>query len=857
MVQVNPNTTQMVDEGQPLFFTASVSDNNTRGVTWTLTGSGCAGTGCGVLSAVTPTSVTYTAPTGRTSQLSVSLEAAAVSAPSVTVTVAITVVLPPTFTTLTLPNGANGVPYSQTIAVTGGVQPLTFSIPAANGTLPSGLTLNTTGTIAGRPSGPGNQSNPEIFTVVVTDNGSTPLSVVSPQYSISISPAPILSITSAGPLPPAIVNAFYTTRINTVGGVQPFSWSIPSGSLPPGLVLDPVAGVISGTPTTAQANPYTFTPQVQDSSIPVQTRTTAAPLSIAVTQPPPLQITTISLPNGQTAQPYSAGIIVTGGVPPYIWSVASGQLPSGLTLNPASGQITGTPVLVNTSAFTIQVQDSETKPMQTAPAPFSIAITAGNTNPNSLLSGSYAFLFTGFDTQGTVIASGVFTSNGTGTITTGAEDMNRNSGVTLAATLTGTYQMNTDGTGTMQLVATNIVGQVLTSDYQIVLDSEGNLRFFENDTNNTTPPPLPTHGAGIIKKQSGSGFTASSFGGNYAFGFTGRDFSSKPATLVGFVHADGSSALTPGMVDFNDAGTFQPQLPLSGNFSVATSAGRGTASMVFAALGTPQMVLQYSFYFVSQTDLFFVETDVTDATHPRIAGEMLLQNTGTQFGPSALNGGSVVSGTGLDGTNPSSFVGSILTADPSCAAGSTLSLASDQNDGGTVTGPTFACGTYSVIPNGRVGFTNLSTRVAAAYLSNQNQGFLIGSDSAATLGLLEPQSGGPPFSLATIQGGYTLGAPVIAASTVKNLIGQVSCLLGNGNMTGIINEIDPNGTPNSNSSAVLVFTVTNAANGRGTVSTNTSLLPSTLAFYIVSPSSIRMISTDANDMNPQVIFLDH
>ena len=857
MVQVNPNTTQMVDEGQPLFFTASVSDNNTRGVTWTLTGSGCAGTGCGVLSAVTTTSVTYTAPTGRTSQLSVSLEAAAISAPSVTVTVNITVVLPPTFTTLTLPNGANGVPYNQTIAVTGGVQPLTFSVPAANGTLPSGLTLNTTGTIAGRPSGPGNQANPEIFTVVVTDNGSTPLSVTSPQYSISIAPAPILSITSMGPLPPAILNSFYTTRINTVGGVQPFSWSIPSGSLPSGLVLDPVAGVISGTPTVAQALPFTFTPQVQDSSIPVQTRTPAAPLSITVTQPPPLLITTISLPNGQTAQPYSAGIIVTGGVPPYTWSVASGQLPAGLTLNPASGQITGTPVLVNTSAFTIQVQDSETTPMKTAPSAFSIAITAGNTNPNTLLFGSYAFLFTGFDTQGTVIVSGVFTSNGSGMITTGAEDMNRNSGVTLAATLTGTYQMNTDGTGTMQLIATNTVGQVLTSNFQIVLDSEGNARFFENDTNNLTPPPLPTHGAGFIKKQTGSGFTAGSFGGNYAFGFTGQDFGSKPATLAGFVHADGTSSLTPGMVDFNDAGTFQPQLPLSGNFSVATTAGRGTASMVFAALGTPQMVLQFSFYFASQTDLYFVETDVTDATHPRIAGEMLLQNTGTQFDLSSLNGGSIVSGTGLD-TNPTAFVGRILAPDPSCAPGSTFSLTADQNDGGTVSGPDFACGTYSVIPNGRVSFTTSQpARVAAAYLSDQNQGFLIGSDSAATLGLLELQSGGPPFSLANIQGGYTLGAPTIAAPSVNNLIGEVSCLLGNGNMTGIVNEIDPNGTPHSNPSAVLVFTVTDATKGRGTVSTNTSLLPSTLAFYIVSPSKIRMISTDPNDKNPQVIFLDH
>jgi len=102
-----------------------------------------------------------------------------------------------------------------------------------------------------------------------------------------------------------------------------------------------------------------------------------------------------------------------------------------------------------------------------------------------------------------------------------------------------------------------------------------------------------------------------------------------------------------------------------------------------------------------------------------------------------------------------------------------------------------------------------------------------------------------------------LGAPVIAAPSVNNLLGQLSSLLANGNMSGIINEIDPNGTPHSNPSAVLVFTVTDATRGRGIVTTNTSLLPSTLAFYIVSPSSIRMISTDGIDKNPQVIFLDH
>ena len=353
-------------------------------------------------------------------------------------------------------------------------------------------------------------------------------------------------------------------------------------------------------------------------------------------------------------------------------------------------------------------------------------------------------------------------------------------------------------------------------------------------------------------------FGPADFSGNYAFGFTGQDFSSKPFTLAGFVHADGSSNLTPGMVDFNDAGSYNSELPLSGNFSITNAPGRGTASMVFAALGSPQMVLDYTFYFVSQNDLFFIEADPTDATHPRIAGEMTLQNPGEQFTSSSLSGGSVVSGAGLDtSSNPSAFAGQLLPADPSCAAGTTISLTSDQNDGGTITGPTSACGTYNVFPNGRAGFSNLSPRVAAAYLTDVNQGFLIGMDSAATLGLVESQSGGPPFSAASIQGGYTLSAPVIAGPNVNNLLGQFSCLLGNGSMAGTLEEIDPNGTPNSIPPVTLTFTVTDSTRGRGTVSTLTPHFPSSLAFYIVSPSKIRMVSADSTDQNPQVIFLDH
>jgi len=857
VLEVQPSIAQTMDEGEQQKFTAFVApDPNNKGVTWSLSGTGCAGDGCGTLSATTGSPITYTAPSGLAANLVVTLKCVANENNNITQSVTITVVLPPKFATTPVPpNGSNGVPYNFQIVVTGGVPPLTFSLKS--GSIPEGLTLNQTGSIVGRPTGPGPGPNPALFTVQVADNVTTPTPVISPQFSISISPAPPLAITSSGSLSPATLNSAYSTRINTTGGVQPFRWSTASGTLPPGLALDPVSGVISGTPT--QANTFNFTPTVRDSTLPNnQIVGTPSPLSITVSAPPPLAITTPSLPDGQTLTPYSAAVAVTGGVAPYTWSVSTGQLPSGLRLNPSTGQITGTPILVTQSNFTIRVTDSETAPAQTQIATYTVDVTAGTGNPNGLLKGSYAFLFKGFDAAGPVMVAGVFLANGTGSITSGSEDVNRLTSltrVTSAATLTGTYAIGSDGRGTMTLTATDKHLATVTSAYQLVFDSDGNARFFENDSANTTPPPFPTHGSGIIKLQSGTNFAAGNFSGNYAFAFSGQDLNGMPSALAGFVHANGSQDFTPGLVDFNDAGTFNPQNQLSGNFAVASAAGRGIAVFDFAPLGSPQVSLQYAFYFVSPTDLFFVSSDLTDATHPLLAGEMVLQDPSVKFDQTALSGPSIATGTSLD-TNASAFVGRLLTADPACAGPSTVSLVFNQNDGGVNSAPTPVCGTYSVNPNGRVSFTNLGSRVAAAYLTGQNQGFLIGSDTPVTVGQVEPQTGSP-FSLTSVQGGYTLSAAVPAEKNVKDLLGQLSCLTGNGSMSGTVDEIDPDGTPNSTASATLTFTLTDAARGRGIVTTNTALLPTNLAFYIVSPSKIRLISTDNGDQHPQGIFLDH
>jgi hypothetical protein len=57
--------------------------------------------------------------------------------------------------------------------------------------------------------------------------------------------------------------AYPNPILTATGGVPPYSWTVSSGNLPPGLTLSP-AGVISGTPTAAAGVPYGFTVQVTD-----------------------------------------------------------------------------------------------------------------------------------------------------------------------------------------------------------------------------------------------------------------------------------------------------------------------------------------------------------------------------------------------------------------------------------------------------------------------------------------------------------------------------------------------------------------------------------------------------------------
>jgi uncharacterized protein YjdB len=88
-----------------------------------------------------------------------------------------------------------------------------------------------------------------------------------------------------------------------------------------------------------------------------------------------LAITTASLPTGTVSVEYSAPLTASGGTLPYTWSLASGGLPAGLTLNASSGAITGTPTTAGASNFTAKVTDAGS-PVQTATKALSVTVAS-------------------------------------------------------------------------------------------------------------------------------------------------------------------------------------------------------------------------------------------------------------------------------------------------------------------------------------------------------------------------------------------------------------------------------------------------------------------------------------------------
>jgi len=239
-------------------------------------------------------------------------------------------------TTDPLPAATLGVLYERTFSANGGTPPYFWNF---SGSALPGLALQSiTGVLSGIPT----QSGTFVFNVIAIDSLGQQTSkgfTLTVNQGIRISPD-VLAGVSQG--------MSYSQTFTAAGGTTPYVWSM-IGAVP-GLTLDPASGVLRGTPT--QAGTFPFTIRATDALGLPGTRD----YSITVTAN--LDIVTTALPEVEAGAAYSQTLSARGGSPPYNWRIINGSLPEGLSLNPASGLIGGSPARSGAATFTVEVADS-------------------------------------------------------------------------------------------------------------------------------------------------------------------------------------------------------------------------------------------------------------------------------------------------------------------------------------------------------------------------------------------------------------------------------------------------------------------------------------------------------------------
>ena len=243
------------------------------------------------------------------------------------------------------------------LQATGGSPPYAWTVTSG---LPPGMALSSTGILSGTPTTVGSFS----LLVSVTDNAA--ITPVAATYTVTVS-APTVTVTTAGLVPGVLTVAYPSTTLKAAGGKPPYTWS--ATGLPAGLSLS-TAGVLTGIPSAAGSASPAFT-ATDSSTPPVASTPTTITLNVLLAG---MTITTPALPNGVSGAAYpNTTLQQQGGTAPLTWS--STGLPAGLSLNPATGVLSGTPTAAGGAAITINLADSSASP-QTATFIYNINIAA-------------------------------------------------------------------------------------------------------------------------------------------------------------------------------------------------------------------------------------------------------------------------------------------------------------------------------------------------------------------------------------------------------------------------------------------------------------------------------------------------
>jgi Putative Ig domain len=672
----------------------------------------------------------------------------------------------PSVTTSSIPAGTVGSAYAASLQATGGKTPYKWSLKS--GTLPAGVSLSAAGAIGGIPTAAGTDSL--VFEVTDADKNSAS----SRNLSLMVKPeVPPVVLTSG--LQSGNVGVAYAATLTATGGTKPYTWSVKSGTLPDGLYLDSTTGAIGGTPTQ---------PGTSNSLVFVVTdfyNSVGASGNLSVKIDPVVQVSTTSLPNGTQGSAYTGYLRATGGSGVYTWSLKSGSLPPGLSLNPSTGAITGTPTTANIfNRLVFEATDADTATGVSGPLSVQVYNPAGCSAgaESNLGTQPYAFLIKGFDPTTTNLAPmtmiGSFTPDGRGGITEGEDDTNSPSGAQSDLTIipaNSSYSLGPDNNGCLALATS-----AGTANFHFSVSTPNGSNMFTkghimlDDSSGTG-----ARGTGILRLQDPSAFAAG-LTGMYAFLFAGTDAASGNVGVAGSFTAGGGNFANLAL-DADDAGSLLSSVTGgNGTYSSTDTCGRGTAS--FAAIGSGyDFSLDSVYYVVSSAEVLFASTDSL-TTNPISSGQAFATNS-TLFSAAYLTNSYVAHGMGLAaGDAPAA---SIMTGvfDGVSTGGGWLT----QDHGGIVSSWLVNI-SYSVdATTGRVVFTgNAITPVG--YLVTGFGGMsavLVGNDFPATSGTLEPQQANPqPAS-----GIYSIGTDEDVDYLTANLVGTLN--LSSANFSGTEN----------------------------------------------------------------------
>ncbi|HEY0156995.1 MAG TPA: ice-binding family protein [Thermoanaerobaculia bacterium] len=203
-------------------------------------------------------------------------------------------------------------------------------------------------------------------------------------------------------LPNATVGVAYNQTVTASGGEAPYTFSVSAGALPPGLLLNGATGSITGVPTTTGT--FAFSITAADANGCEGTR--AYSVTVGPVVCPTITLSPTTLPAATAGSPYSEAVTASGGTPPYVYTLRSGALPDGFTLNPATGAVAG--VTSETGSFNFEIRATDAGGCF-GTAPYTLTVLAGSTGIPALDPAALALLAVLLAAVGMFVA-GRFTS---------------------------------------------------------------------------------------------------------------------------------------------------------------------------------------------------------------------------------------------------------------------------------------------------------------------------------------------------------------------------------------------------------------------------------------------------------------